>query len=80
MDYGLAPQANQWKPSGAPECRVSARVQLGTIAFSRGDRNVGEFEDTVILQTFGEVLEAFERQCRACDRAQRKVQQEPNRS
>ena len=36
------------------------QANAGAVAFSRsGDPNVGEFDDAVILKTFGEVPEDF---------------------
>ena len=52
-------------PSGAAAIRRAEAIarhdaNAGAVAFSRsGDPNLGEFDDAVILKTFGEVPEDF---------------------
>lgn len=42
--------------------REPSQANAGAVAFSRsGDLNLGEFEDTVILKTFGDVPEDLTR-------------------
>jgi hypothetical protein len=63
---GLAPgQAVECQNPGAAIRRAEAMSRqeghIGAVAFSRqGDPNLGEFDDAVILQTFGEVPQDFE--------------------
>jgi hypothetical protein len=65
MDHGLAPgQAVECPTEAAAIRRAEAMSRhaaiAGAVAFSRsGDPNLGEFEDAVILQTFGDVPEDF---------------------
>jgi hypothetical protein len=62
---GLAPgQAVECPSEGAAIRRAEVmsrhEANAGAIAFARrGDPNVGEFEDAVILKTFGEVPDEF---------------------
>jgi hypothetical protein len=62
---GLAPGQAVECPSGAAAIRraeaLSAnQANAGAVAFSRsGDPNLGEFDDAVILKTFGEVPDDF---------------------
>jgi len=62
---GLAPGQAVECPNGAAAVRraqvlASDRTNAGAVAFSRsGDPNVGEFDDAVILKTFGEVPDDF---------------------
>jgi hypothetical protein len=70
---GLAPGQPIDCPSGAAAIRRAGAIarhraeaiarhdaNAGALAFSRsGDPNLGEFEDAVILKTFGEVPEDF---------------------
>lgn len=62
---GLAPGQAIECPSGAAAIRRAEAIALhetnaGAVAFSRsGDPNLGEFEDAVILKSFGEVPEDF---------------------
>jgi hypothetical protein len=62
---GLAPGQPVECPSEAAAIRraeVMSRhaANAGAVAFSRrGDPNLGEFEDAVILKTFGDVPEDF---------------------
>ena len=61
---GLAP-GQAICPSGAAAVRRSEAIarheaNAGAVAFSRsGDPNLGEFQDAVILKSFGEVPEDF---------------------
>lgn len=61
IDDGLAPGEAVECPNGTAAIRraeaMSAnRANAGAVAFSRsGDPNLGEFDDAVILKTFGEV-------------------------
>jgi hypothetical protein len=65
MDHGLAPgQAVECPTESAAIRRAEAMSRhaaiAGTVAFSRsGDPSLGEFEDAVILKTFGDVPEDF---------------------
>lgn len=65
VEGGLAPgEAVECPNSTAAIRRAQAmafnNVNAGAVAFSRsGDPNVGEFEDAVILKTFGRVPEDF---------------------
>jgi hypothetical protein len=62
---GLAPGQPIECPSGAAAIRRAEAIarheaNAGAVAFSRsGDPNLGEFEDAVILKSFGEVPEDF---------------------
>lgn len=64
-DGGLAPgQAVECPNAPAAIRRAEAmaanEANAGAVAFSRsGDPNVGEFEDAVILKSFGEVPDDF---------------------
>jgi hypothetical protein len=61
----LAPSEAVECPSGAAAIRRAQAMAFneanaGAVAFSRsGDPNIGEFEDAVILKTFGQVPEDF---------------------
>jgi hypothetical protein len=61
----LAPGEGMECPNGAAAIRCAQAMSLdeanaGAVAFSRsGDPNVGEFDDAVILKTFGKVPEDF---------------------
>ena len=61
VEGGLAPgEAIECPHEGAAirraEAMASSEAIAGAVAFSRrGDPNVGEFEDAVILKAFGEV-------------------------
>jgi hypothetical protein len=61
----LAPGLAIECPSGAAAIRRAEAIarldaNAGAVAFSRsGDPNLGEFEDAVILKTFGDVPEDF---------------------
>lgn len=61
VEGGLAPGEAVECPHGAAAIRraqvmASNPANAGAVAFSRsGDRNLGEFEDAVILKTFGQV-------------------------
>lgn len=61
IEGGLAPGQAIECPSGAAAIRraeaISAnQANVGAVAFSRsGDASLGEFDDAVILKTFGEV-------------------------
>ena len=63
MEHGLAPgQAVECTSEAAAIRRAEAMSRhaatAGAVAFSRsGDPNLGEFEDAVVLKTFGEVPE-----------------------
>ena len=65
MEHGLAPgQTLECPTEGAAIRRAEAmarhQANAGAVAFSRsGDPTLGEFEDAVILKTFGEVPEDF---------------------
>jgi hypothetical protein len=65
MEHGLAPgQAVECTSEAAAIRRAEAMSRhattAGAVAFSRsGDPNLGEFEDAVILKTFGDVPEDF---------------------
>lgn len=65
VDGGLAPGEAVECPHGAAAIRraqalVSDKANAGAVAFSRnGDPNLGEFDDAVILKTFGEVPDDF---------------------
>lgn len=65
IEDGLAPgEAVECPNSTAAIRRAQAMASneaiAGAVAFSRnGDPNLGEFEDAVILKTFGEVPEDF---------------------
>jgi hypothetical protein len=62
---GLAPGPAIECPSAPAAIRRAEAIarhdaNAGAVAFSRsGDPNLGEFEDAVILKTFGEVPEDF---------------------
>jgi hypothetical protein len=62
---GLAPGEAVECPHGAAAIRRAQAMSFdksnaGAVAFSRsGDPNLGEFEDAVILKTFGQVTEDF---------------------
>ncbi|MFY9692987.1 MAG: hypothetical protein WA776_15915 [Xanthobacteraceae bacterium] len=64
-EAGLTPGQAMECPSGAAAIRraealASNKANAGAVAFSRsGDPNLGEFEDAVILKTFGQVPEDF---------------------
>jgi hypothetical protein len=64
-DGGLAPGQAIECPSGAAAIRraealASNKDHAGAVAFSRsGDPNLGEFEDAVILKSFGQVPDDF---------------------
>jgi hypothetical protein len=66
IEGGLAPGEAVECPNGAAAIRRAQAMAFnkenaGAVAFSRsGDSNLGEFEDAVILKTFGQVLEDFE--------------------
>lgn len=63
VDDGLAPGDAVECPHGAAAIRRAEAMSrderyAGAVAFSRsGDPNIGEFDDAVILQCFGEVPE-----------------------
>lgn len=63
VEDGLAPGEAAECPSGAAAIRrakalASDKANAGAVAFSRsGDPNLGEFDDAVILKSFGEVPE-----------------------
>ena len=63
VEGGLAPGEAVECPHGAAAIRraealASDKANAGAVAFSRnGDANLGEFEDAVILKTFGQVPE-----------------------
>lgn len=65
IEGGLAPGEAMECPNGASAIRRAQTMAFnksnaGAVAFSRsGDPNLGEFEDAVILKTFGEVPEDF---------------------
>lgn len=64
-DHGLAPGQAMECPTKSSAIRRAEAMSchepnVGAIAFSRsGDPNLGEFEDAVILQAFGEVPDDF---------------------
>jgi hypothetical protein len=66
IEGGLAPGEAVECPNGAAAIRRAQAMAFnkenaGAVAFSRsGDSNLGEFEDAVILKTFGQVPEDFE--------------------
>jgi hypothetical protein len=65
VEGGLAPGEAVECPHGASAVRraqalASNKDYAGAVAFSRiGDPNLGEFDDAVILKTFGEVPDDF---------------------
>jgi hypothetical protein len=65
IEGGLAPGQAIECPSGGATVRraqamASNEANAGAVAFSRsGDPNLGEFEDAVILKSFGEVPDDF---------------------
>jgi hypothetical protein len=65
VEGGLAPGEAVECPSGGSAIRRAQAMALneansGVVAFSRnGDPNLGEFDDAVILKTFGQVPEDF---------------------
>jgi hypothetical protein len=65
MDHGLAPGQPAECPSEAAAIRRAEAMSrhaayAGAVAFSRsGHPNLGEFDDAVILKTFGDVPEDF---------------------
>ena len=65
IEGGLAPGEAVECPNGAAAIRRAHAMSfneanVGAVAFSRsGDPNVGEFDDAVILKTFGKVPEDF---------------------
>jgi hypothetical protein len=65
VDGGLAPgQARECSHSGDAVRRAEAMsrdpANVGAVAFSRkGDPNLGEFDEAVILKTFGRIPEDF---------------------
>jgi len=65
IEGGLAPgQAAECSNGAAAVRRAEAmfanQANAGAVAFSRsGDPNLGEFDDAVILKTFGEVPDDF---------------------
>lgn len=65
VEGGLAPGEAVECPSGAAAIRRAQamafnKTNAGAVAFSRnGDQNLGEFEDAVVLKTFGQVPEGF---------------------
>jgi hypothetical protein len=65
-DGGVAPGQAIECPSGGAAIRraealASNKDNAGAVAFSRnGDPNLGEFEDAVILKSFGQVPDDFE--------------------
>ena len=64
-DGGLAPgQARECAHGGEAIRRAEAMsrdpINAGAVAFSRkGDPNIGEFDDAVVLKTFGRVPDDF---------------------
>lgn len=64
-DGGLAPGQAVECPSGAAAIRRAQAMSrdeanAGAVAFSRsGDPNLGDFDDAVILKSFGEVPDDF---------------------
>jgi hypothetical protein len=67
VEGGLAPGRVVECPTGTVAIRraqalASDKANAGAVAFScRGDPNLGEFDDAVILKAFGEVPEDFGR-------------------
>jgi hypothetical protein len=65
IEGGLAPGEAVECPNGAAAIRRAQAMAFnkenaGAVAFSRsGDSNLGEFEDAVILKTYGQVPEDF---------------------
>lgn len=65
VEGGLAPGQAVECPNGAAAIRRAQAMSAnesnaGAVAFSRsGDANLGEFEDAVILKSFGEVPDDF---------------------
>jgi hypothetical protein len=65
IEGGLAPGEAVECPNGAAAIRRAQAMAFnkenaGAVAFSRsGDLNLGEFDDAVILETFGQVPEDF---------------------
>lgn len=65
VEGGLAPGEAVECPNGAAAIRRAQAMSAnesnaGAVAFSRsGDPNLGEFDDAVILKTFGEVPDDF---------------------
>jgi hypothetical protein len=65
VEGGLAPGEAVECPSGAAAIRRAQamafnQINAGAVAFFRnGDPNLGEFEDAVVLKTFGQVPEDF---------------------
>jgi hypothetical protein len=65
LEQGLSAGQAVECPTGASAIRRAEAMSrsepnVGAIAFSRsGDPNLGEFEDAVILKTFGEVPDDF---------------------
>ncbi len=65
VEDGLAPGEAVECPNGNAAVRRAQAMaandaNAGAVAFSRdGDPNLGEFEDAVILKTFGEVPDDF---------------------
>lgn len=65
IEGGLTPGQAVECPSGAAAIRraqalASDKANAGAVAFSRsGDPNLGDFEDAVILKTFGQVPDDF---------------------
>ncbi|MGA8614368.1 MAG: hypothetical protein WB760_22380 [Xanthobacteraceae bacterium] len=65
IEDGLAPGQAIECPNGPAAIRraqvlATDKANAGAVAFSRsGDPNLGEFDDAVILKTFGEVPEDF---------------------
>jgi hypothetical protein len=62
---GLAPGQAVECPNGSAAIRraqvmAADKTNAGVVAFSRrGDPNIGEFEDAVVLKAFGEVPDEF---------------------
>jgi hypothetical protein len=65
IEDGLTPGEAAECPNGAAAIRraqamASNEANAGAVAFSRsGDPNLGDFDDAVILKTFGQVPEDF---------------------
>ena len=65
IEGGLPPGEAVECPNGAAAIRRAQAMSfneanVGAVAFSRsGDPNIGEFDDAVILKTFGQVPEDF---------------------